>query len=90
MTINISEEALYRLNVEAAFARGCTIECLPRVLEHAAPWREVSVPPNWDWSLNRYRVKPTPTAVVTPPVPRSKAEILANLRSILAELETLP
>lgn len=89
MTVNISEEALYRLNVEAAFARGCTIECVPNVIKHAAPWREVSEP-SWDWTKFSYRVKPAPTVVVTSPVPRSKAEILANLRSILAELETLP
>ena len=82
-TTTISEEALRRQNVEAAFGRGATIECC------AVPdgeWVESTHHrgARFRWDIFNYRVKGTDAAPR-----RTKAQLLDQIHELLVELRQL-
>ena len=77
-TTTISEEALRRLNVEAAFGRGAPIQYRDRKWL-GFEWETCSNP-IWDWDRFEY-------CVVPPAAPhRTKAQILDQIHELLVEL----
>lgn len=75
----ISAEALRRLQVEAAYARGVKIEIDVGRKGAWESWR-MSYAPSWNWAEHNYRVKPTAKPH------RTKAQILDQIHELLVEL----
>jgi hypothetical protein len=87
MAINLSDEAIRRLNIEAAYGRGEKIQVIRRgSVGSVGVWRRCDIP-GWHWDMFDYRVEPVE---VVKPTLRTKAEILAQLRAMLDELEAQP
>ena len=80
-TSTISHEARYRLEVEAAAGRGLRIECRGR--NHAPVDWEPKMHARWAWDAFEYRIaKPEPGK-------RTRAELLDQLTTLIAELKEL-
>lgn len=77
-TITISAEALRRLEVEVAFARGEAIQHDCGRTGHWVDWRRPLIP-SWNWEWDNYRVKPKAAS-------GTKAELLDQILVLLNEL----
>lgn len=82
-TVEISLEALRRMRVECAYARGEPIEVNTNRCGEWIDWR-MSYAPSWDWKYCDYRVKGIDA---TPR--RTKAQILDQIHELLVELRQL-
>ena len=79
ITTTISAEALRRLEVEVAFARGEAIQNDCGRTGYWADWRRPLIP-SWNWERNNYRIKPKAAS-------RTKAELLGRIEALIAELK---